>query len=313
MKYAISIKLSELGYTPYIIGTFYDLNSDISFIKRNTNLIIINNFSEIKPNDYEILMVNSDQTWRKKYISIFYDFAFLCFARNWKKYKFIYGASLGSALWKLNKTDEKIAKICLKDFKGISVREIGAVNRIEKHLGIKPKFVLDPTFLINEKEYLNIINDYKNINHLNNDYIFTYLFSEEKEIVKFIKDSSVQLNYSVHKVKKYHLNSIKKFIYGIYNCKAVITNSYHGTIFSIIFKKTFITFIYKDGNNDRFDSLKEILHIGNRIVEYNKKPNISLLTTPLNINQSYIESLKIQSIDYIKKNLNDYKKENNYF
>ena len=157
MKYAISIKLSELGYIPYIIGTFYNFDSDISFIKKHTNLRIIRNFSEIKTKDYEILMVNSDQTWRKKYLSIFYDFAFLCFAKNWKIYKFIYGASLGSSEWKLSKKDEKIAKDCLKNFKGISLREKGAVKRIEKHLGIKSQFVLDPTFLISENYYLNKI------------------------------------------------------------------------------------------------------------------------------------------------------------
>ena len=149
--------------------------------------------------------------------------------------------------------------------------------------------------------------------YFNKDFIFTYLFSEEKEIIQFIKDSSIQLNYSIYKVKQYHRNSISKFLYGIYNCKAVITNSYHGTLFSIMFKKPFITFIYKNGNNDRFDSLKEIFNIKNRIVLYNKKPNISLLTIPLNINQNYIELLKTQSIDYLKKNLNNYKNDKNNF
>ena len=158
VKYAISVKINELGYKPYIIGAFYLLNDDISFIKKYTNLVIIRNFSEIKKNDYDILMVNSDQTWRKKYLTIFYDFAFLYFARNWKIYKFIYGASFGSSIWKFSKKDEEIAKSCLKSFKGISVREIGAVNRTKKHLGIEPIFVLDPTFLIDTKYYLNLIN-----------------------------------------------------------------------------------------------------------------------------------------------------------
>ena len=77
------MKLSQLGYTPYIIGKYnYKKHEDISFIKQHTNLRIIDKFSDIKRNDYDILMVNSDQTWRFSQTSL-YDIAFLYFARNW--------------------------------------------------------------------------------------------------------------------------------------------------------------------------------------------------------------------------------------
>ena len=132
------------------------------------------------------------------------------------------------------------------------------------------------------------------------------MFSEEKEIKKFIHDSAIKLHYKVFQVKQNHKNSVKKFLYGIYNCKAVVTNSYHGTVFSIIFGKPFVTFIYKDGYNDRFTSLKQIFNIEDRIMEFNKKPNINLLTTPLNIEQNSFDSLKTFSINYLKKNLNNY-------
>ena len=114
LKYAMHTLLSKLGFTPFIIGMRY-YNQSISFIQNVTNLVLINNsFSEIKENDYDILMVNSDQTWRKwsndyKY---FYDVAFLKFAEKWDKIKFVYGASLGTNIWGYNKSDEKIAK-CL--------------------------------------------------------------------------------------------------------------------------------------------------------------------------------------------------------
>ena len=313
VKYSISVKIKELGYKPYIIGAFYRLDDDISFIKNYTNLVIIRNYSEIKKNDYDILMVNSDQTWRKKYLKIFYDFAFLYFARNWKTYKFIYGASLGSSIWKFSQKDEEIAKSCLKSFKGISVREKGAVNRIKKHLGIEPIFVMDPTLLIDTKYYLNLINDYKYKKFQNKNFIFTYFLSEKKEINNFIRDSSVSLNYSIYQVKQNHKNSVKKFLYGIYNCKAVVTNSYHGTIFAIIFKKPFVSFIYKHGNNDRFDSLKKIFNIGNRIIEYKKKPSVNLLKTPLKINQNLLKSLKAKSINYLKETLKNYKSMSEYY
>ena len=109
IKYAMFIKLSELGFIPYIIGTHWN-NFNISFIRKTTNLIIINNsFSEIKKDDYDILMVNSDQTWRN-FDNFFYDYAFLKFAKNWNIPKFIYGASIGFDYWALSSEDDKIAK-----------------------------------------------------------------------------------------------------------------------------------------------------------------------------------------------------------
>ena len=98
-------------------------------------------------------------------------------------------------------------------------------------------------------------------------------------------------------------NSIEKFIYGIVNCKAVITNSFHGTVFSIIFNKPFISFIIKNSARERFISLKEILKINDRIVEYNEFPNISLLNRPLNINYKLLKPLINQSNEFLKKNL----------
>ena len=108
IKYAISILLKKLGFIPYIIGTQWD-NFNISFLNRTTNLIVIKqNFTELKRDDFDILMVNSDQTWRK-YGQFILDYGFLKFAENWKIKKFVYAASLGLDYWTLDK-EEKMAK-----------------------------------------------------------------------------------------------------------------------------------------------------------------------------------------------------------
>ena len=183
LKYAISIKLSELGFIPYIIGTNNN-NRNISFLKKQTNCIIIKkNYSEIKKNDYDILMVNSDQTWRKL-DNNFYDIGFLKFAEKWNIPKFVYGASLGYNNWNLTKKDKKIIKHLLKNFTGISVREKNSINLVNKYIGIKPELVLDPTLLINKKYYLNIIKNFKNDKKMKNNFIFTYLFRNESNYTK---------------------------------------------------------------------------------------------------------------------------------
>lgn len=305
LKYAISIKLSEFGFKPIIIGTHYK-NYDISFLKRKTNLIIINkNFSELKEKDYDILMVNSDQTWRR-FDKYFYDYAFLKFAKNWSIPKFIYGASLGYHDWRLTKRDEKMAKLLLKDFKGFSLREKGSIKLVKKHLGIEPKLVLDPTFLIDKKYYLNLLKIFKNNQFIKKDFIFIYSLKRKKKMLLYINMASKALGYDIYKLKMNNKYSVENFIYGIINCKSVITNSYHGTIFAIIFNKPFITFVAKNSTKERFYSLKEIFKIDkNRFVEVEteKMPNINVLTRPLNLNNNIFDLLRERSIKYLKNQL----------
>jgi hypothetical protein len=82
-------------------------------------------------------MVNSDLCWTYSIKAHFYDNAFLKFARNWNIPKFVYAASMGTMTWFYSKEDDRMAKILLKDFKGISFREIGTAKMAEEHLCIK--------------------------------------------------------------------------------------------------------------------------------------------------------------------------------
>ena len=178
LKFAMFIKLSELGYSPYMVGERLK-NHNISFLLNSVQTRLIKNFSEINENEFDILIVSSDQTWNAEYKKyLLYNIAFLKFAENWNMKKFIYGASLVFEKWKFTKEDEKIAKRLLKNFTGISVREKSSIKLIEKHLGFKAQFVLDPTFLINKKYYLKLIKHYKSdiAKQINNkNFIFAYI------------------------------------------------------------------------------------------------------------------------------------------
>jgi hypothetical protein len=302
IKYAISIKLKELDFIPYIIGTHLQ-NYNITFLKENTNCIIIKeNFTEIKRNDYDILMVNSDQTWRR-FDDHFYDYGFLKFAENWNITKFVYAASIGYDYWQLTQKDENVVKLLLKNFTGISIRGKGSIGLIEKHLGIKPLLVLDPTLLIDKKYYLKLIKNYKPNINIKENYIFTYLLEIEKNTINFIQKSFENLKFKNYQIEMNETNSIEKFIYGISHSKAVITNSYHGTVFSIIFNKPFISFIFKNSPKERLYTLKQIFNLENRIIEYYEQPDVNLLNTPLNFNETLMELMKVESINYLKKNL----------
>ena len=305
LKYAMFIKLSELGYSPYIVGKKY-INHNISFIKKHVNLLVINNFSEIKEKDFDILMVNSDQTWRRG-IDDFYNVAFLRFAKNWKIPKFTYGTSLGHEKWVYKKKEEKIAKRLLQNFIGLSVRERSAMKLIKNHLRFKSQFVLDPTFLINETKYLDLIKNYKSeiINQtINNSFIFAYVLTNSSYIENYLLEVENELKINIFRLKISNNNQVEEFLYGITHCEAVITDSFHATVFSIIFKKPFISFINESNDRSRFNSLDYIFNIKNRIFKLNSSPPFSLLKPPLIVNEEKLLSKKIQSINYLKRNLN---------
>ena len=301
LKYAMSIILRKLGFDPYIIGRKLQ-NHDISFLQKYTKLKVINNFKEIKETDYDILMVNSDQTWRR-WDQYFYDIAFLKFAKDWNKPKFIYAASLGLNAWNFTKKDEIIAKNLLKNFSGISIREKGSIKLIENHLGIKPTFTLDPTFLIDKRYYLKLINNYKNDISIDNSFLFIYTVTNSKILENYINTINVKYNYKIYIINTIIKNNIKKFIYGINNCKAVITDSFHGTIFSLIFNKSFISFVYDENGRERFNTLKEVFNLQNRIYDYKSIPDPKILDIPLYINKNLLSKLKKLSINFLKNNL----------
>jgi polysaccharide pyruvyl transferase WcaK-like protein len=307
VKYSLYIKLFELGYQPYIVTTNHK-NVNISFLNQTTDIVIIKDYSELKESDYDILIVNSDQTWRK-WDKYFYDCGFLKFAQNWNKLKFVYGASLGFDYWNFNKEDEEIIAKLIKKFSQISVREKGSIQLIQKHFGIKPRLVLDPTLIIDKKYYLKLIKDYRSDMNEKANYIFVYKVSySSKAMIKFIKKAREILNYSIY---DYHINNkslIEDFIYHIKNSKAVITNSFHCTIFSIIFRKPFITFNFKSNGFERIKSLSELLGFKNRIVDNNKNiPKISLLTTIPKIDYKILNKKRDESLDYISSNLHLFK------
>ena len=211
---------------------------------------------------------------------------------------------MGTIKWFYTKTDNNIAKRLLKKFTGISLREIGTVKLAEKNLGIKPTFVLDPTFLLEKEYYLDIIKNYKQDFNFNKKYLMIYQLDKNNIIKQFIIKACSQLNFTIYEVSQNNKYYVENFIFGINISQAVISDSYHGTIFSIIFNKPFISFVNFNRGGQRFISLRQTFNLYNRIIYSNESiGNVSLLSEPLKINRTLLNELKNTSINFLKKNL----------
>lgn len=298
VKFAIYTKLKELGFEPIIIGYSYK-TQNIYFLKKYVKLKEIKKtFLELREEDYDILMVNSDQTWNGKASNPtrLLHYGYLKFAENWTIPKFVYGASLGVNHWKFSKSFEIIARNLLKKFSGVSVREKNSIDIIKKHLGIEPEFVLDPTLIIDKKIYLDLIKNFKTKFNFKEQHICIYQLDGNILIKNLIKEASRRFNYKIYKVNRFKDKYIENFIFCINN----------RTIFSIIFKKPFISYLNTKRGSGRFLSLIDTFNLTKRIIfpKDFKKVNINLLKTPLYINETLLNYLKNYSINFLKKNLN---------
>lgn len=259
----------------------------------------------INKNEFDTIVVGSDQIWRRTEIDI--KEIFLDFTKGWGINRFVYGASFGTSEWQYSEEDSKyVSEMLSKYFNGVSVREVGGVKNSRKYFNIKTELVLDPVFLCDEKIYLDLC---KNI-PTSESGIVCHILDVNQEKTDFINKISSKFNLNK---MKYDKNSVESWLAAIRDSKFVITDSYHGCIFSIIFNKPFVCFYNEDRGASRFDTLASIFDIKNHFIrsetEINTKENLSLLTNSVVIPKTFFK-LKRKSLKFLKNNL---KKKAHYF
>lgn len=305
LKYAMNVILKRYGFHPTLISFKCGNKPNNKFLKKHLNIKEISNYyTDLNESDYDYLIVNSDQVWAYNFIYIL-EIGFLSFAKFWNITKFIYAASTGYSYWTNSTNIINSAKLLIKQFSGISIREKNSLEMIKKYLGIEPIVVLDPTFLLDKNDYLEIIKEYKIVEERTENYLCSYILDKSEIIQNYIKNVSDLLNYNIKYIEVGVEDFIEKFIFSISICKLIITDSYHGTIFAIIFNKPFLTFINTNRGNIRFFSLNQTFHLGNRFINPTNfsKNDIDILTKNPDINISNFNLLKEQSIRFLKRNL----------
>lgn len=195
--------------------------------------------------NYDHFITGSDQVWNNQEINHYDDSYFLAFADN--KNTLSYAASFGKTLSMLTAEDKKFYNKCIPLVKHISVREKTASEIVENITGQDAKVVCDRVFLVDKEEW----GEYCEIPE-NERYIFVYFigstinFSVNKRIIEIEKGlgvivSSIGLSSLLYKgcVRP----TVEQWLGYIKHADVILTNSFHGTAFSIIFEKTFYSFV----------------------------------------------------------------------
>lgn len=249
------------------------------FIKENIQLTPyfknIKELSEYDTSNFDAFIVGSDQVWRKRF-SLNISTYFFDYVPNGKLIM-SYAASFGIPQLDFTDQEKKVCKELLSKFKIVTVRERDAVDICKKEFGVDAKCVLDPTLLVKKEVYSHladrgaILNDGK-------PYIFAYILEYNDSINQFINEVSEKYNLPVINLlpenysfsSRSNLNSlvyppIYDILRGFRDAEFVITDSFHGTAFSIILNKVFSSYIHPHRGSSRITSILSLLDLKDRL------------------------------------------------
>lgn len=238
-----------------------------AFIDKHLHLHTMNpplTWEQVKDMNFNAFVVGSDQVWRPRYNRKFLYNSFLDFVEKNEIKRISYAASLGADVWEMNEETTKHCKQLVRRFNAVSVREASGVGLCKEYLGVDATHVLDPTLLLEAKDYLWLCSGNE---HPEGEYIAVYTLDYTKETLKLLESVSKNLNtplYFIGRFTKTGYPSVESWLEGIANAKFVITDSFHGTVFSIIFQKQFVTLGNIARGNSRFASLFETLGISSQ-------------------------------------------------
>lgn len=222
-------------------------------------------YDDILESGYDAYCVGSDQTWSAAGFDMML---------GWvpAKYKrFSIAPSVGHREYSEGQIDG--FKAYLKAFDFITVREDKGVALTEKCGRNDAVKILDPTFLLTAKQYRTFSDKMTK----SNPYIFIYLLGGEIEpqfmqIIEFCKASGYEVKYVESQGREENFPSISatvgQWINLIDQASYVLTNSFHGMAFSVIFNKPFLVFPLvgiMNGMNGRIFDLANLLQLNDRI------------------------------------------------
>lgn len=266
---------------------------------------------------YDTYLVGSDQVWRRKYGDV--KRYFLSFLNHTSKVRVAYAASFGlDNIDEYSSNEKVICKNLIKDFSCVSVREESAIEILNKEFNVQSSLVLDPTLLLEKQDYESLIGDSSEFNA--DKKIFCYVLDrteDKKSIIDTIKTSLDKDIVELMPKEKFSVKTknilncvfapVEDWLRGFRDCDFVVTDSFHGTVFSIIFNKPFIVIANKDRGLSRFTSLLNIFSLQDRLVFSEKDLTSDLLDNLTNINFSKVNYIKQEkkkySLDFLQKAL----------
>lgn len=335
MKYSYS-PIHMAGYIVRLIKRYIFFNKNIKtswnpnvskstfmYISQNTLEFVKNNITTTCPVSssqlseiaarymFDAYVVGSDQVW----IPSYYPEAFIPFDSRVGVKKIFYAASSGDESWMDSEMIRESALKMLSGFCGISVREKSLQKRFNEISKLECEHVSDPTLLLDREDYINLLDE----NSEYTDHIFTYILDTNDFKQRIIEAVEECLKLDVHSgtptlsynnAQKTDIDEavfapVESWLQHYYNASFVVTDSFHGTVFSLIFNKQFLVIGNRERGLDRFTSLLDDYGLSNRIVtSLDEVKELVNTTIDFNTVNRKMREKKIKSLDFLTNSLN---------
>lgn len=256
-------------------------------------------------------IVGSDQVWRSSYVPPLDEYFLQFIPEEDTVRRIAYGASFG-----VSPIDIPVSKIpwctqLLQRFDAVSAREQSAIEVLQQKFNCDAQWVLDPTMLLTREEYITRLD----LNREPSGEIFAYMLDYTPDKEKFVRrlaqshKSKYQLCnpsriWSTPGVpaKECIMPPVERWLEGILRAETVVTDSFHGIVFSLIFGRPFIGIINKSRGSDRFQTLIDCLGL-----KTYEEDGFQIVTLPEDTSHiiNTIERYRTNSISFLENALKE--------
>ena len=227
----------------------------------------------VEKEDFGAFIVGSDQVWRKAYSPCMPNYFLDFLPEDSHAKRIAYAASFGISNWEFTEAETQLYSRLAKRFDLISVREDSAVGLCREHLGVEATHVLDPTMLVDRSVYEELA--MSRYAHPSKGDLFCYILDRTPEKSRLIRETADEQGLTPFEILPNEYRSlppradlsmvvmppVEQWLRSFMDAKYVITDSFHGTVFSILFEKPCIVIQNASRGNDRFQSLLKMLSV----------------------------------------------------
>lgn len=287
------------------------------FIRTYIHTCHVSRLSEIPALGLDAIVVGSDQIWRRDYFRRIWKAeitdAYLGFMSGREIKRIAYAVSFGKKSWDYSQEETAACSALAQSFNAISVREDSAVDLCQRYLGVKAEHVLDPTLLLSRQDYIDLIQK-ANVSP-NSGKLFAYILDKtsgktafvnrvaEKSRTKPYYIDCVSVDYS-KPIEKRIVPPVESWLRGFLDAELVVTDSFHGCVFSIIFGKPFIAIGNVNRGLSRFESLLKMFGAENRLITDLDNCDLSeLCSDDSEEREAQFRDLKRRSLDFLTQAL----------
>lgn len=255
---------------------------------------------------FDAFVCGSDMMWCEVFADDWEQY-FLRFTQ--KRKRIAYAPSFG--INKISLSNFTRCKLYLEGFDPdcLSCRDKSGVTMIEQKFGLSARHVVDPTMLLSKNEWNQVI-DHKPL--INDRYVLLYLFGgtsgNRKKIIEQVKGWNLGKIKAIAIDGKYHIHNPNigplEYVRLFRDAEFIITDTFHGLMFSLIFEKPFVVLTREDGVNwaqysDRMTAQLDLLEIPERYHDMNDPLPDEFRTLDYTRISRQLEELRNDSLDYL--------------